>query len=442
MGVALGGAFAFTTTVYNSPISGVVKQVKHSKSVWAFVDPFSGGLWGAVGLGVLTVAICILLIRGMLEVESESLGQALRKVLSGFAGFGIGDMCTALYHSLSVILAGDIYEWESGPLKVLRSGWLFFALIVVSSYTANLAAFFTQPNVSIHSPPSGMHDLIYATACTTMVTSREDESPLQFYVKSFIHPPPECKPWSQCATDFCLNAVQTGEVDVWLDDQDAMHSYVLDHNLCDTLLELPEVRFLPFFSSTYFKMNHSKWEFAGNLSSALVYENNSPRYLELLDKYYRVHEVCSADGTSDQITFNQMKGLFYATGLIAIVSLLQAVFLTWKRVRGGGNKPVEESSPAALSISGMDDATQVFMQQVTKNIEESLENMLLSRNVYGGISTQLEASPLTDETDTPKLRQNSFRQNSFSMKKRNKHRPMVLERKNSKLGNLLKPEQG
>uniref|UniRef100_A0A7S0R782 Ionotropic glutamate receptor C-terminal domain-containing protein n=1 Tax=Pyramimonas obovata TaxID=1411642 RepID=A0A7S0R782_9CHLO len=408
---ALGGAFAFSATVYNSPISGVVKLQKHSKTIWAFVDPFSGGLWGAVAIAVTFVGVCILVLKSIKEVdEGASLGEALRQMGRGFTGFsGLTGLADALYASLAVFLAGDIYEWDSHPERVLRSGWLFFCLIVISSYTANLAAFFTQPNVSIHSPPSGMQDLIYATACTTMITSRDDDSPLQFYVKSFIHPSPECKPWSQCATDFCYNAVQDGTVDVWLDDQDALHAYVLDQSLCDTLMELPEVRFLPFFASTYFKLNHSNWEFAGNLSSAIVHENNSPRYLELMDKYYRLHDVCNSANSSDQITFTQMKGLFYVTGLIAIASLLHAVLMTVRRVRGGG-KPLDAETTPSQPLSAMDDPTKVFMQQVTKNIEQSLEDMLLTRSVYGSAEGVVRS-------DSQKL----------AMGSRNKHRPMNLE---------------
>jgi hypothetical protein len=47
---------------------------------------------------------------------------------------------------------GDDYDWSLGPDRVLRLGLLFFVLIMVSTYTANLAAFFTAPNFTIFGP--------------------------------------------------------------------------------------------------------------------------------------------------------------------------------------------------------------------------------------------------------------------------------------------------
>lgn len=56
------------------------------------------------------------------------------------------------YHTFAAYLQGDDYEWVSGPERLLRLGLLFLVLISISTYTANLAAFFTAPNVVIHGP--------------------------------------------------------------------------------------------------------------------------------------------------------------------------------------------------------------------------------------------------------------------------------------------------
>jgi hypothetical protein len=37
------------------------------------------------------------------------------------------------------------YEWQSPASKLLRLGTLFVVLILVATYTANMAAFFTVP---------------------------------------------------------------------------------------------------------------------------------------------------------------------------------------------------------------------------------------------------------------------------------------------------------
>eukprot|EP00240_Pyramimonas_obovata_P001205 CAMPEP_0118922738 /NCGR_PEP_ID=MMETSP1169-20130426/1565_1 /TAXON_ID=36882 /ORGANISM="Pyramimonas obovata, Strain CCMP722" /LENGTH=462 /DNA_ID=CAMNT_0006863659 /DNA_START=1 /DNA_END=1385 /DNA_ORIENTATION=+ len=325
----LGGEYAFTTAVYKSPVGGVVKLNGNYADLWAFFKPFSWELWGGLAAVTAVVGLVLLTMKGLETVEEgASLSQALRQM---FGVMTLENYFSTLYTTLTVYLGEDSYEWPSSPEKILRSGWLFFCLIMVASYTANLASFFIQPRFNVHTPPTNMADLHLATACTTATTASELGSPLQTYVKSFIHPPFECKPWSQCATDFCYNAVQDGTVDVWLDDLDALHGYVIENSLCSTLMEVQEVSLMPFFNSAYFQLDHSNWQFAGNLSAALVYENNSPRYIQLMDKYYFTHAQCDRNNGDLTLSFANMKGLFYVTGGVVIVALLFALFCLLRR---------------------------------------------------------------------------------------------------------------
>ena len=53
-----------------------------------------------------------------------------------------------LFHISSELLGGGDLEWTHNlSARLLRLGWLFFVLISVSSYTANLAAFFSAYHV-------------------------------------------------------------------------------------------------------------------------------------------------------------------------------------------------------------------------------------------------------------------------------------------------------
>eukprot|EP00959_Pyramimonas_sp_CCMP1952_P100855 2109841-Pyramimonas_sp.AAC.1 len=75
--------------------------------------------------------------------------------------------------SVLELLQGDSEEFQAKvaisawALLPLRAGSLLLALVVVASYTANLAAFFTKPSFTIHGP-SNMERLLSATVCTTM----------------------------------------------------------------------------------------------------------------------------------------------------------------------------------------------------------------------------------------------------------------------------------
>uniref|UniRef100_A0A7S0RRU7 Ionotropic glutamate receptor C-terminal domain-containing protein n=1 Tax=Pyramimonas obovata TaxID=1411642 RepID=A0A7S0RRU7_9CHLO len=368
---SLGGGFAFTAPVYRSDVSAVVKLSRGSTDLWAFLTPFSTGLWLASLAGMGIVALILLVIDGLnLVEEGASLGHALRQLGTALS---FENYFVSFYHSCAVILQGDDYGWPSSPEQVLRSGWLLCSLIMVATYTANLAANLSAPRLAVHSPPSGMADLGIATACTTTLTDRDDLSPFQYYVKSFIHPPNECKPWSQCATDFCYNAVQDGKVDVWLDDRIALHGYVMEQKHCDTLMEKTDIRILKFFNSGYFELNSSNWNLAGNLSSALVHAVNSPDYLRDLDEYFNIHRSCQRSGGSNVLNFADLTGLFLLSGSISIVAVLFSVLSKFCEPSSPGKKRpsvTERTSPTD------DDARRAaFMQLVARSVEKAVKEI-------------------------------------------------------------------
>jgi hypothetical protein len=63
-----------------------------------------------------------------------------------------GNFLQTFYHATAMLLGGEEYEWVTWPGRVLRIAFLFVVLILVSTYTANLAAFFSRPTVVIEGP--------------------------------------------------------------------------------------------------------------------------------------------------------------------------------------------------------------------------------------------------------------------------------------------------
>ena len=63
-----------------------------------------------------------------------------------------------------MFLGGEEREAVTWPERVLRVAFLFFVLLNTSTYTANLAAFFTSSGVTLHGPKD-MQELSRARAC-------------------------------------------------------------------------------------------------------------------------------------------------------------------------------------------------------------------------------------------------------------------------------------
>ena len=153
------------------------------------------------------------------------------------------------------------------------------------------------------------------------------------YVKRVITPEPACQFWDTCGKQFCYNAVQNGQADVWLDDGLALHQFTQENSFCASLARIPEIKFLPFVSDVFVMMEHSKWAFVGNLSSAIAYENNKPDYLRLVNKYFMAHTQCAASFQHVQVSYSEMRGLFMTCLAITAFAVLYALARVFIRVR-------------------------------------------------------------------------------------------------------------
>ena len=148
------------------------------------------------------------------------------------------------------VFGADDLEWTGNvSSRLLRLGWLFFILITISSYTANLASFFTAVNFEIVGPQD-MTALQSATVC--LPDHANDEAHLERtqtkygvgsvlggLVTAFMPPDfagksdeekLECC-WSKTPHELvsrCAEKVRNGEADVLLADRIGLTSWLLD----------------------------------------------------------------------------------------------------------------------------------------------------------------------------------------------------------------------
>lgn len=54
--------------------------------------------------------------------------------------------------SITHHITGEDYEFPTWPSRMFRLGMLFFVVIITSTYTANLASFFTKSSIAFHGP--------------------------------------------------------------------------------------------------------------------------------------------------------------------------------------------------------------------------------------------------------------------------------------------------
>ncbi|CAK0841410.1 unnamed protein product, partial [Prorocentrum cordatum] len=223
------------------------------------------------------------------------------------------------YHAWAAFLGGEDYEWVSWPGRCLRLGLLFLILIVISTYTANLAAFFTRPVYEIHGP-TDLDTLKGAVACTIW---SNDVAALEGFVSEVISPN---HTWPHAdRRQWCHDALKEGRAQAWFDDYAAHNSYQLKH--CSALALVPAISLKPLVVG--FAMSAANVSLVSSMSAALVHLEKQPAIRNLEQDLFGWGRVCPSDSelvsSTTPVSFQSLGGAFLISGALMLMSLVMAI---------------------------------------------------------------------------------------------------------------------
>jgi len=189
---------------------GIVSRTKNKQGKWRWVSPFEVKLWVALLVAILIIAGSSRALRLMRGSWDSSIEAEV-----GPLGAGWLALPDAIYDVFAMLLGGEERSWTTWPERILRMSFLYLVLLTTSTYTANLAAFFTSAAWTIHGPGT-MSELKSTVACTIFV---DEQTNLRPFAASFIY-----DGVSSLATGadpsngmaFCANALHLGTADVFL----------------------------------------------------------------------------------------------------------------------------------------------------------------------------------------------------------------------------------
>lgn len=122
----------FTHGILTTGSNILIPKPQRTLSIFQFLKPFSPTLW----YGILTAFFVLCGMFYLLDCQSST--QATR----------VFTPKECLWFCLGVLLMrGTDFSPKSTPQRILTTGYIFFALITVSTYTANMAAFLTTSNL-------------------------------------------------------------------------------------------------------------------------------------------------------------------------------------------------------------------------------------------------------------------------------------------------------
>jgi len=302
----VGEFFALSQPIFSSTNRVLVLKTTKEMDLWRLFEPFTPGLWFAVVCNVFFVAMTI----HLLEVLSHG---RLKDAITPES------IAQSSYHAWAAFLGGEDYEWVSWPGRCLRLGLLFLILIVISTYTANLAAFFTRPVYEIHGP-TDLDTLKGAVACTIW---SNDVAALEGFVSEVISPN---HTWPHAdRRQWCHDALKEGRAQAWFDDYAAHNSYQLKH--CSALALVPAISLKPLVVG--FAMSAANVSLVSSMSAALVHLEKQPAIRNLEQDLFGWGRVCPSDSelvsSTTPVSFQSLGGAFLISGALMLMSLVMAI---------------------------------------------------------------------------------------------------------------------
>ena len=254
------------------------------------------------------------------------------------------------------------------PARTFRIGFLFLALVTTATYTANLAAFLTQPNLQIHGPRN-MEELRSAVAC---VEYDEVAPTLGSLVAGTMSPDSEAPGEFgygdiEARSAFCVDRVTAGDADIYISNDVNVHLAGLGGN-CDKLHQPTGIQLGPFhlYAAT------RDPALARNVSRSMDALYTYSSLYEVFDARYKRSETCAEEsaGETTQIKVKDMRGLFV---IFAVISAAAVAAAAWE-----ASAALRRSDNAAQSTDHLES-----MADAIRRLEGKLDEALAREDKIG-----------------------------------------------------------
>ncbi|ELT90213.1 hypothetical protein CAPTEDRAFT_92293 [Capitella teleta] len=160
-------ALDFTKPFKTRGITVLIKTPKSQSSFWQFMLPLSTTVWLLVFMSFIVLSISLFFLEKVSVARTNVMPKLDSVTESGWFMFA------------SLVGGGAEAAPTTLPGRIMSSGWWFFSLILISTYTANLAAFLTVKK--INPPISKVGELIDQS---TMKYGTVSDSGVETFFKS------------------------------------------------------------------------------------------------------------------------------------------------------------------------------------------------------------------------------------------------------------------
>lgn len=180
-------AIDFSPPIMNLGIAILYRKPSRAEpSTWSFMTPFAKEVWVYLALTYLFVSVCFFVLGRISTSQWENPYPCVEEPAFLENQF---TMQNSMWFAIGALLQqGSGIEPKAASIRLASSVWWFFTLIMVSSYTANLAACLTvdEPHVVLKGIETLRDCVKSKEGCTVQFGAKLGGSTLKYFEVRFL----------------------------------------------------------------------------------------------------------------------------------------------------------------------------------------------------------------------------------------------------------------
>ncbi|CAF1188368.1 unnamed protein product [Rotaria sordida] len=299
----------FSTSIFDNSVRIIVRQTKTiDVDLLSYLKPFSLKLWSILLICIVYAAVLLCVLEGQ---NNEALQN--RSIISSGA--------MSMWYSIGTIMGyGADFHVRTAPGRLLTIGLYLLSLVLVATYTANLASDLTISKSK--DTISGIDDIkngkIPFSRIGILIESAEEDYYLR-EISGGVRNYYPLKTKNELFSSLLNNIIDASILDI------SAIEYYTNNIYCNLTLAGKD-----FAPSSYGIVYPKQWLYGKDLDVTILSLRESGVLDDLKRKWFdkNVCQDSTSSYVSTSINMEQMSGLFVTFGLISILSI---VLFIWKK---------------------------------------------------------------------------------------------------------------
>ncbi|CAF1234204.1 unnamed protein product [Rotaria sordida] len=298
----------FSNAIFDNSLRIMMRKTPDvSIELLSFLKPFSRNLW----LLVLGTCICTALLICLIEKKDNEIFQN-RSTLS--------QLTISIWYSFGNIVGyGVDFNVNTAAGRLLTAGLYMLSLILVATYTANLASYLTISKSK--DIISGINDIKHGKISFNRIGIRTGTASEDYYLREISFGSRNYYPLK--SQQDLYDSLLAGIIDASFMDS-GVSEYITNNIYCNLTLVGDD-----FEKGVFGIVTPKEWLYTKDLDVNILLLSESGQLDDLRQKWFQKRNCPSLNGISVSMEINSMSGLFLIFALITFLSLL--LFIWSKR---------------------------------------------------------------------------------------------------------------